>query len=298
MTCKMETQDVSLVDVPRKIRCPLTAIVLTYNEAGNIGPCLEDLDWVEDVVVVDSGSDDGTVEVARSARAGVRLFSHPFQDFGDQRNWALDQIDSRHDWVLFLDADERCPQAFRSAVQEVIENPDGMVGYYLCYRNYFLGQWLKRTTFFPSWQLRLLRRGEVRYRKMGHGQQEVAKGPIGYLQEPYDHYGFSKGVSHWIERHNAYSSHEIELVTELLEEPLGISDIFSGDSVKRRRCLKRIAARLPGRPWIAFLYTYLIRLGFLDGRAGLNYCYLKLAHDLNVTVKHDESLYQSKTLHR
>ena len=298
MTTETKPRQVSAADAPAQTRCRLTAIVLTHNEADNIGPCLDDLDWVDDVIVVDSGSEDRTVDLAQSARGDARIFSHPFQDFGDQRNWALDETDPQYDWVLFLDADERCPPAFRSAVQEVIANPGQKVGYYLCYRNYFLGQWLKRTTFFPSWQLRLLRRGEVRYRKMGHGQQEVTDGQLGYLREPYDHFGLSKGVAHWIERHNAYSSHETELVAELLEEPLAVSDISSGDSVKRRRCLKRIAARLPGRPWIAFLYTYVVRMGFLDGRAGLNYCYLKLAHDLHVSVKRDESRYQSKNVQR
>lgn len=266
-------------------RFPLTAIVLTHNEEANIEACLGCLDWVDDVIVVDSGSSDGTIGAAKATRPDVRVLEHRFRDFGDQRNWALDHASPRHEWILFLDADERCTPQCAAAIRSAVEDPGGNVGFYLTCRNLFLGKWIRRCTLYPSWQLRLLKSGHVRYQKEGHGQREVTSGPLGYLAEPYDHYGFSKGVADWIERHNRYSTDELELIARLRREPLVLTDLFRGDALRRRRCLKRLAARVGGRPWIRFFYTYVLRRGFLDGRAGFYFCLLRLAHEIHITVK-------------
>lgn len=266
-------------------RAPLSAIILTFNEVQNIGPCLQSLDWADDVVLIDSGSTDGTVEAARHVRPDVRVFTNPFEDFGQQRNFALDHAGPLHDWILFLDADERCDAAFADAVRKSIADPAGNVGFYLCYRNYFLGRWIKRCTMFPSWQLRLLKLGQVRYRKEGHGQRELTEGPLDYIHAPYDHYGFSKGIADWVARHNHYSTNEVELITNLRAEPLRLRDVLSRDAVSRRRALKRLAAKVGFRPLARFVYLYFLRLGFLDGRAGLHFCLLRMAHEIHITVK-------------
>ncbi len=267
---------------------PVTVIILTHNEEPNIFNCLRSVAWAEDVIVVDSGSTDATLAEATRARPDVRTFYHPFQDFGDQRNWALDQTAPRHKWVLFLDADERCTPELAASIHTAISPDSQMVGYYLCYKNFFLGKWLKRCTRFPTWQLRLLKRGEVRYEKMGHGQREVTRGPLDYIHEPYDHYGFSQGVTHWIGRHNTYSSEEIGLLYQLRQEPLALSDLCKADCVSRSRCLKRIAARLPFRPLVGFFYLYIWKGGFLDGYAGLMFCLLRLTHEIHMVVKQAE----------
>lgn len=267
---------------------PVTAIILTHNEERNIRDCVRSLDWADDVVIVDSGSTDSTVEAAREVRESVRIFHHPFKDFGDQRNWALDETEPRHRWILFLDADERCTPELAASIQKVASSQMDVAGYYLCYRNYFLGRWIKRCTRFPTWQLRLLKHGEVRYEKMGHGQKEVTTGRLEYLQEPYDHYGFSQGVAHWIARHNRYSSEEIGHILSLRQQPLALSDLRSRDRIARTRCMKRIAARLPFRPLIGFLYLYIWKWGFLDGYAGLMFCLLRLTHEIHMVVKLEE----------
>ena len=264
---------------------PVTVIVLTHNEEQNIFDCLRSVAWAEDVIVVDSGSTDGTLTEATRARPDVRTFNHPFQDFGDQRNWALDQTAPRHEWILFLDADERCTPELAASIHTATSRVSQTVGYYLCYKNFFLGTWLKRCTRFPTWQLRLLKRSEVRYEKMGHGQREVTTGALEYLPEPYDHYGFSQGVSHWIARHNKYSSEEISLILELRKQPLALRDLRSSDRVARTRCMKRIASRLPCRPLFGFLYLYIWKRGFLDGYAGLMFCLLRLTHEIHMVVK-------------
>ena len=267
---------------------PVTVIILTHNEEPNIFDCLRSVAWAEDVIVVDSGSTDATLAQAALAHPDVRTFHHPFQDFGDQRNWALDQTAPRHEWVLFLDADERCPPELAKSITDCLSNGTDVVGYYLCYKNFFLGRWLKHCTRFPTWQLRLLKRGQVRYEKMGHGQREVTAGPLDYIHEPYDHLGFSQGVAHWIARHNTYSSEEIGLLDQLRQEPLTLSDLWKADHVGRSRCLKRIAARLPFRPLVGFFYLYIWRRGFLDGYAGLMFCLLRLTHEIHMVVKQAE----------
>ena len=259
-------------------------MILTYNEEENIAGCLSHLAWADEVVIVDSGSRDETIATASAARPDVRVFTHEFKDFGDQRNWALDETSPRHEWVLFLDADEHCTSALAKEIDKAVRNPRDHVGFYLAPRNMFLGGWIKRCTLYPSWQLRLLKRGEVRYQKEGHGQREVTAGSLGYIHEPYDHYPFSKGVSDWISRHNRYSTEELELIARLRDAPLALSDLLS-DGVARRRCLKRIAARIGCRSLLQFVYTYLMRGGFLDGRAGWHYCLLRAAHEVHVSAK-------------
>lgn len=273
---------------------PLTIMILTLNEGANLGPCLSYLDWADEVIIVDSFSTDDTRAQAFKHRPDVRYFENKFEDFGQQRNWAIDNTQPKHEWILFLDADERCNKECENAIRKVIDQPDGHVGYYFCYRNYFLGTWIKHCTLFPSWQLRLLKRGEVRYRKEGHGQREVTTGKLGYIKEPYDHLDLSKGVADWLAKHNAYSSNEVELVWRLAEEPYQLSDLFKSP-IERRRCLKRIAARLKFGRVFRFFYIYIIRGGFLDGKAGLIYCLLRVSQEIHVIAKLAEASYLAQT---
>ena len=277
---------------------PVSVIILTHNEEENVAECLRSLAWAEDVIVVDSLSTDRTLDVGVQARPDVRIFSHPFQDFGDQRNWAIDHTAPRHGWILFLDADERCDPACIEAIQAAVRDPGDKIGFYLTCRNWFLGRWIKRCTLYPSWQLRLFKNGTVRFRKEGHGQREVTDRPLGYIRQPYDHYGFSKGVAEWIARHNAYSTNEVELIQRLRREPVQLSRLFARDAVRRRRCLKRLAARVGFRPLFRFLYLYLLRGGFLDGRAGLLFCLLRAAHEIHITVKLAEQRAKKENVRR
>lgn len=260
-------------------------IVLTHNEAINIRDCLLSVAWADQVIVVDSGSQDETLAIARQTLPQVHIAERPFDDFGGQRNFALSLPEIRHEWVLFLDADERCTPALRAELEGAMVKQNEVVGYYLTCRNFFLGKWIRRCTLYPSWQLRFLKRGKVHYRKEGHGQREVTDGKLDYLHQPYDHYGFSQGIAHWVARHNAYSTNEVELIHRLRSEPLGLGQLF-GSQIERRRTLKRMASRLEGlRPWARFLYLYLWRMGFLDGRAGWVFCLLRLSHEIHIFAK-------------
>jgi glycosyltransferase involved in cell wall biosynthesis len=267
----------------------ISVIILTRDEESTIAGCLESVAWADDVIIVDSFSGDRTIAAARSCHPAVRIFENAFQDFGQQRNWALDHTSPKHSWVLFVDADERITAACLAEMASAVNEPRGHVGYFLCGRNFFLGRWVRHCQLFPSWQLRLLKPGEVRYRKEGHGQREVTEGPLGYIREPYDHLTFSKGVAEWLGRHNRYSTNEIELIQRLRGEPINLRSLFHRDPVERRRCLKTLAARLPCRPLFRFLYGYVIRRGFLDGRAGFVLCLLRFAQDIDTMAKLAES---------
>lgn len=264
---------------------PVTAIVLTHNEAANIGECLTRMERAQDVVLVDSGSTDDTVEAARSVRPDVRIFHHPFTDFGTQRNWALDHTDPRQPWILFVDADEFCEPALMEEIEAFIAAPGRFAGAFIAGRNYFLGRWLKHSTMYPSYQLRLLKRGSVRYRKEGHGQREVTDGPLHYLRASWRHEAFGKGIEQWIERHNHYSSEEADHLLALRTEPLRWRDLARRDPLPRRRALKTLAARLPFRPLFRFVYVYLFRRGFLDGYPGFVYAMLLSSHQIHIWAK-------------
>lgn len=264
---------------------PVTAIILTLDEAANMQPCLAGLEGVDDVLIVDSGSTDETLTEARRLRPNIRIFTNPFDDFGQQRNWALDNTSPKHDWILFIDADEYCTPEFITELRAFTANPGPAVGAYIAGKNYVFGQWLRHCTMYPSYQLRLLKRGEVRYRKEGHGQREVTSGPLVYFKTSWIHNALSKGLHQWIARHNQYSTDEAELLLRLAAEPLSWGALFTRDPIARRRALKQLGARLPLRPLTRFCYTYFLRGGFLDGPAGLRFCALRFAHDIHIVSK-------------
>src|SRR5919109_55052 len=125
----------------------LAIIVLAHNEADNLPRCLESVAGFGDIVVVDSGSTDGTQEIAQ--RAGARVYEHPFQAFGQQRNWALENCEPKREWILFLDADEVATPEFRRAVTTAIETaPDSIAGFYCCWKMMLDSRWLNRSDSF------------------------------------------------------------------------------------------------------------------------------------------------------
>ena len=256
-------------------------LILTLNEEANIVDCLKSVVWADDVVVLDSFSSDRTCEIAESM--GARVVKRKFDDFGSQRNYALDEIEFKHRWLFHLDADERFNEELRVECERVIEC-DEKSAYFVPNRIIFLGKWIPRCTQYPFPQVRLIKRGEVRFAKAGHGQKEdAAQRGVGHIHVAYDHYNFSKGIEDWIAKHNRYSTEEAALVAETKRRPLG--ECVSGDPMVRKRALKSWFVRLPLRPQIKFFYLYVVKLGFLDGWAGLAYCRLMMMYEMMITVK-------------
>ncbi|GAC1424338.1 MAG: glycosyltransferase family 2 protein [Chitinophagaceae bacterium] len=247
----------------------ISVIILTKNEERDLPACLRSVEWSDDIHVLDSGSTDKTQEIAHLFSA--KLLVHPFESFGKQRNFALDNLAIQHEWVLFLDADEIVTPAFKVAVLESISRASpGTAGFYCCWKMMLEERWLKHCDNFPKWQFRLLRRGMGRFTDFGHGQKEAQlQGRLEYIKEPYLHYGFSKGWSHWIDRHNKYSG--LEALARLNNLP-PFKNVFSRHGSIRNPALKSWLSRLPGWPLLRFCQAYFLNLGFTEGVPGLIYC--------------------------
>jgi glycosyltransferase involved in cell wall biosynthesis len=258
-------------------------LILTYNEERNIARCLESVVWCDDIVVLDSNSGDATVQVAREFGAGVAL--NPFVSFAEQRNWGMRNIPFRHKWVFHLDADERFTPELAAECRAAVA-ADRYSGFLVPSKMMLFGKWLKHAAAYPVYQTRLVKTGELWFEQVGHGQREgPALRGIGTLSEPYLHYSFSAGFDRWFEKHNAYSASEARLRL-FGRAPCAEADV--APAVLRVRKLKQLARRLPCRPLFVWLYLYLVRCGFLDGRAGFTFCSLRALYEYMIDLKADE----------
>jgi glycosyltransferase involved in cell wall biosynthesis len=259
-------------------------LILTLNEQVNIVRCLTSVAWSDDVLVLDSFSDDGTVDLAR--KLGARVHQRAFDNFASQRNYAHEHLGFKHGWVLHLDADEEVPPALRDEIGIAINNSD-YDAYRIAPKLIFLGRWLRFSGLYPSYQVRLGRTDRLRFQQVGHGQREVlAPDSIGTLKESYLHHGLSKGLADWIERHNRYSTDEAMVAVEAGgRSAQNGARLFSRDPTSRRRAFKQVSSALPFRPALRFLYMYVIRLGFLDGRAGWTYCRMMAIYEYWTVLK-------------
>ena len=216
----------------------------------------------------------------------VRVLQHRFESHGKQRTWMLQEIPTKHDWVYILEADERMtPELFTECLQAI--QSDDYIGYYVAERVIFLGNWIRRSTQYPRYQMRLFRKDKVWFNDYGHTEREVCDGPTGFIQETYPHYTCSKGLSRWIDKHNRYSTDEaVETLRQLQTGTVNWKDLLLGSSeVERRRALKDLSLRLPFRPLIRFVYMYFLLGGFLDGRSGFSWCVLQAFYEYLILLK-------------
>ena len=260
----------------------ITVVVLTKNEAANLERCFGSLRWCAEIVVVDSGSEDGTQAKARAL--GARVLEHiqpaPFK-IDVQRNWALDNGAIQTPWVLFLDADENVPDELAAELARICSAGEGEFGAYeLTPRYLFWGKWLKRTQGYPNWHPRLVRLGHAHFAG-GVWEHFEAGARVGRIAVPYDHYANSKGLSDWLARHDRYSSWDAAKVDAFLASG---DDQALGTTRKLR--LRRWAARLwPLRPWARFFQMYFLRLGFLEGLPAFAFCLLYFFYEWMTVVK-------------
>ncbi len=267
---------------PRAI-APVSVVILTLNEEMNIIDCLESCSWSDDVHVLDSGSTDRTIELAEEY--GAKAHVHPFESFGKQRNWAIDNIEMKHDWIFHLDADERFTPELIREMKRLIATKPKEAGFHIPNKLMFMGRWLKWSSGYPTYQMRLFHRKRMRFTDHGHGQREDTEGRVSILDEPYLHYGFSKGVYDWIEKHNRYSSLEALQIVRAGPTRVGLRQLFGPDPIKRRRAWKEYGYRIPGWPWIRFFITLVAMGGIFEGRAGWNYAKLMAMYEQMMTIK-------------
>jgi glycosyltransferase involved in cell wall biosynthesis len=245
----------------------LSVMVLTRDEALHLERCLKSVEGLAtERIVIDSGSADGTREIAR--RCGATVYEHPFENQAAQVNWAIDNVPMRGEWVLRLDADEYLLPELRAEIEEAIAGAEsGIGGYLLKRRVYFMGRWIRHGGYYPTWILRLWRRGTARCeaREMDE-HMAVTVGEVRRLSSDFVDENLHD-LTWWTEKHNQYSSREV-LVSS--KDGDGSSLGRLGAEVYRRRRAKATYASLPlfSRAWCYFFYRYIIRFGFLDGTEG------------------------------
>ncbi|MEM7772970.1 MAG: glycosyltransferase family 2 protein [Cyanobacteria bacterium P01_E01_bin.6] len=280
----------------RSVKIPISVLIPAKNEEQNLPACLESVARADEIFVVDSQSGDRSIDIAEQFGATVVQF-HFNGRWPKKKNWALDELPFRNEWVLIVDCDERIPDELWDEMAIAIQNPD-YEGYYLNRRVFFLGKWIRHGGKYPDWNLRLFRHAKGRYENLNTedvqntGDNEVHEhvvmsGNVGYLKKDMLHEDF-RDLFHWIARHNRYSNWEARVYYNLL---MGMGDDSTiganlfGDAVQRKRFLKRIWVRLPFKPMLRFLLFYVFRLGFLDGQAGYIYGRLLSQYEYQIGVK-------------
>lgn len=271
----------------------VSVLIPALNERLNLRRAIESVRWAGEVWVVDSHSTDGTQEIA--LECGAQVVQFDYAGVGPKKkNWALEKLPLKNEWVLILDADERVPPALEAEIRQAILKAD-VDGYYVDREYVFLGRSL--ASFRPNWNLRLFKHRLGRYEPLATnvphtGDNEVHEhivlsGKTGYLRVPLLH-DDKRPLRAWVENHNRYSEWEAEVYSQLLQEPINLSRIFSTDSFWRRRILKRVWVRLPFRPFGRFLLFYVFRRGFMDGRQGFWYSVLMGYYEFLISLKSRE----------
>jgi glycosyltransferase involved in cell wall biosynthesis len=264
----------------------ISVLILTKNEQQDLPGALASVAWSDDIHVFDSHSTDATVEIARTA--GAHVHSRAFDDYATHRNAAL-ALEFKHPWVFLLDADERPTPELSAEMQRVVlEAPANTAGFRLRRRDFLFGTWLKHAQISPYY-IRLVRPQRAKYTRAINEVLEV-DGPVAELLHPLDHYPFSKGIGHWIAKHNTYSTMEAELIVRQqgLQDPSLSAALRHPDFHTRRLHQKALFYRLPGRPLIKWCYMMFLRGAILDGAAGITYATLQSIYEYMIVLKTKE----------
>ncbi|HEU4622075.1 MAG TPA: glycosyltransferase family 2 protein [Burkholderiaceae bacterium] len=225
------------------VRPTISAILITKNEAHNLGDCLAGLRWCDEVVVVDSGSTDGTLEIARAAGAKVTVFND-WPGFGPQKNRALDLATS--DWIFSIDADERVDDTLAEEIRDAVLNAS-IVGYDIPRRSLFVGRYMRHGGWWPDRVLRLARRSHARFTEHRVHERLVVDGEVASLRSPLSHLSY-RDFDSVLAKLNRYSTD-------------GAHDL-------RARGKHASISSAIGHAFWAFIRTYIVKRGFLDGRYG------------------------------
>lgn len=266
----------------------IDVMMITYNESLNLPYSLASLQgWTRKVHVIDSGSTDDTVDIARSF--GAEVVHHDWPGYARQKNWGLDTLALEADWTLILDADEVITQELREVLLNIAARPVEQVhesGFYLNRLTYFLGKPIHHCGYFPSWHLRFFKRGHGRYEDRPVHEHVEIQGPLGRIARPMLH-DDRRGLEHYVAKHNRYSTLEAHaLYKEITEGRDQAASSSIALATRWRRWLKRnlyLRLRLAGL-W-RFLYMYILRLGILDGSKGFAFCRFIAMYDGLVALK-------------
>jgi glycosyltransferase involved in cell wall biosynthesis len=267
----------------------VSILILTKDEEINIERCIQSVSWSDDIVVFDSFSTDRTVELAE--KLGARVIQRKFDNWSAHQNWGTENIKYKHDWVYYTDADETCDDQLRAELEALPETCGDHAAFQVRRKDYFMGRWLKRSQLYPTWITRVFRPEKIRYERLVN-PVAVVDGKTGHLEGHIIHYPFSHGVGHWFDRHNKYSQMEAQDLIGEVQEKFHFLELFSRDAAVKRRALKTLAYKMPGRPFLMFGYLYFIRLGLLDGLPGLRYSIMRSMYEYMIDLKVVELRYK------
>lgn len=251
----------------------ITVLILTYNEAENIEQCLNSIiGWAQKILVIDSGSSDGTLEILK--KFDVTVKSNKFINFSTQRNFALSQLDPEYNgWVLFLDADEYLTAEIKSEITLSILNSK-YTNYFLNRKFYWQGKWIKRG-YYPCNIIRLFKNGCAKCEDRAVNEHLVVSGETGYIDEPFVH-KCNKPISYWVEKHIIRAKLE---AAELSIQHQGEPQLkLSNNRVQTKRWIRiNIWQNLPIfiRPFLLFFFRLFVQGGILDGRRAFGYHFLQ-----------------------
>jgi glycosyltransferase involved in cell wall biosynthesis len=272
------------------MKVPVSILVPIKNEAVNLPRCLESVAWADEIFVVDSQSTDGSQHIAEEHGARVVQF-HFTGTWPKKKNWALDNLPFKHEWVFILDADEVLPPEAEDEIRAIVSASSGPTGYWINRRFMFMGKWLKHA-YYPNWNLRLFKHHLGRYEKLtdvdtASGDNEVhehvvVQGETARMRSEMDHYAFPS-VAVFVEKHNRYSNWEARVALDRFLH--GSGGALQSGTVGLRRRLKQLSQRTPFRPTLRFLYVYLWQRGFLDGREGYYFARMHGLYELLSVAK-------------
>jgi glycosyltransferase involved in cell wall biosynthesis len=262
-------------DNPRPGTVPVTVVVLTLNEEVNIARCLGSVAWADQVIVVDSGSADGTAKVARSL--GAIVIEQPWLGFSGQREFALRLTEARNDWIYFVDADEWVSPQLAAEIADRMRAPD-CAAYLHRFRMVFQGTWIRHCGWYDgSWLVRLVDRRHAAFDGSLVGERARVDGPMERLANDIVDEDL-KGLASWLHKHVRYA----ELEQRRREAPLSVrarARLLRARDRTDTRPLSRVILKdlvfplTPAKPLALFCYMYVLRLGVLDGPAGLRFCF-------------------------
>lgn len=238
---------------------PVTATVITLNEAAHIQACLATLSWADEVIVVDSGSTDGTPDLARAS--GATVITREWPGYAAQKDFAASQ--AAHDWIVSIDADERITPELAAEIQRVVASPGDRVGFRVPRITFHLGRWIRTTDWYPDYQLRVYDRRHASWAKRRVHESVTPRGPIGQLSSNLQHYAY-RDLAHHHETMQRYTTLAAQQMFEEGRRGSALALLF--------------------HPPAAFLRNYVLKRGFLDGAPGLiisamnaHYVFLKFA---------------------
>ena len=224
-------------------RAPISVLIPTRNEAGNLPACLASAAFCDEIVVVDSGSTDGTVDLAR--KHTPKVIHNPWPGYVAQKNFALEQTTG--DWVICLDADERCTAELREAFEKEVAAADGLAGFEVRRHVKYLGRWINHGGWYPDWKLRIVRRGKAKWAGVDPHDKLFPDGPVKRLDADLHHFTYRD------------FAHQIRIINHF-------SDVIVAEYLKQGKRPSKLQAVFHP-PW-KFFECYVWKLGFLDGFPG------------------------------